>query len=101
MPLASDTTADLRFCQIIGEYVDVNDLTMRITHVPGHTMQVDWAGTKMAVFDPITGRKTKVSVFVASLPYSGLVFARGYLDEKSPNWLDAHQQAFEFFGGVP
>ncbi|WNI13207.1 IS21 family transposase [Corynebacterium sp. Z-1] len=90
-----------RFCQIIGEYVDVNDLTMRITHVPGHTMQVDWAGTKMAVFDPITGRKTKVSVFVASLPYSGMVFARGYLDEKSPNWLDAHQQAFEFFGGIP
>lgn len=89
-----------RFCQIIGDYVDVNDLTMRITHIPGHTMQVDWAGTKMAVFDPITGRKTKVSVFIATLPYSGMVFARGYLDEKSPNWLDAHQQAFEYFGGI-
>lgn len=89
-----------RFCQIIADYVDVNDLTMRITHIPGHTMQVDWAGTKMAVFDPLTGRKTKVSVFVATLPYSGMVFARGYLDEKSPNWLDAHQQAFEYFGGI-
>ncbi|SLM93153.1 Mobile element protein [Corynebacterium casei] len=76
------------------------DLTMRITHIPGHTMQVDWAGTKMAVFDPITGRKTKVSVFIATLPYSGMIFARGYLDEKSPNWLDAHQQAFEHFGGI-
>lgn len=89
-----------RFCQIIGEYVEVNELTMRITHVPGHTMQVDWAGTKMAIFDPVTGTKTTVSVFVASLPYSGMVFARGCLDERMPNWLDAHLQAFEYFGGA-
>lgn len=89
-----------RFCQIIGEYVEVNDLTMRITHVPGHTMQVDWAGTQMAIFDPVTGTRTRVSVFVASLPYSGMVFACGCLDEKAPNWLDAHLQAFEYFGGV-
>ncbi|OAH43877.1 transposase, partial [Dietzia cinnamea] len=89
-----------RFCQIVGEYVEVNELTMRITHVPGHTMQVDWAGTKMAIFDPVIGTKTTVSVFVASLPYSGLVFACGCLDEKMPNWLDAHLQAFEYFGGA-
>lgn len=89
-----------RFCQIIGEYVEVNELTMRITHVPGHTMQVDWAGTQMAIFDPVTGGRTTVSVFVASLPYSGMVFACGCLDERMPNWLDAHLQAFEHFGGV-
>ncbi len=88
------------FCQIVGEYVEVNELTMRIAHVPGHTMQVDWAGTKMAIFDPITGTKTTVSVFVASLPYSGMVFACGCLDEKMPNWLDAHLQAFAYFGGL-
>lgn len=90
-----------RFCRIIGDHVEVNELTMRISHVPGHTMQVDWAGEKMSIFDPITGRRTRVSVFVATLPYSGMVFGQGYLDEKSPNWLDAHQQAFHAFGGVP
>ncbi|MDM7489839.1 IS21 family transposase [Rhodococcus sp. CSLK01-03] len=89
-----------RFCQIIGEYVEVNDLTMRIAHIPGHTMQVDWAGTAMAIFDPVTGSRTRVSVFVASLPYSGMVFACGCLDEKAANWPDAHVQAFEYFGGV-
>ncbi|MDT0223893.1 MULTISPECIES: IS21 family transposase [Mycobacteriales] len=89
-----------RFCQIVGEYVQVNELTMRIAHVPGHTMQVDWAGTKMAIFDPVTGTKTTVSVFVASLPYSGMVFACGCVDEKMPHWLDAHLQAFEYFGGT-
>lgn len=89
-----------RFCQIVAEHVRVNDLTLPIAHVPGHTMQVDWAGTRMQVTDPITRETTRVSVFVASLPFSGLVFAYGCLDEKQPAWLDAHRRGFEYFGGV-
>ncbi|WP_017791933.1 IS21 family transposase [Leucobacter salsicius] len=89
-----------RFCQIIAEYVRVRDLTAPIKHVPGHTMQVDWAGTRMQIIDPISRATTPVSVFVASLPYSGLVFAYGYLDEKQPAWHDAHRRAFEYVNGV-
>ncbi len=89
-----------RFCQIGAEHVRVNDLTLPIAHVPGHTMQVDWAGTQMQLTDPVTRQTTRVSVFVASLPFSGLVFAYGCLDEKQPAWLDAHRRAFEYFGGV-
>ena len=63
-------------------------------------MQVDWAGTQMQLTDPITRETTRVSVFVASLPFSGMVFAHGCLDEKQPAWLDAHRRAFEYFGGV-
>ncbi len=89
-----------RFCQIVAEHVRVNDLTTPITHVPGHTMQVDWAGTRVQIIDPISRATTPVSVFVASLPYSGLVFAYGYLDEKQPAWHDAHRRAFEYIHGV-
>ena len=89
-----------RFCQIVAEHVRVNDLTAPIQHVPGHTMQVDWAGSRMQIVDPITGQVTPVSVFVASLPYSGLVFAHGCLDEKFPAWADAHRRAFEHIDGV-
>ena len=89
-----------RFCQIVAEHVRVNDLTLPIAHVPAHTMQVDWAGTQMHLTDPITRETTRVSVFVASLPFSGMVFAYGCLDEKQPAWLDAHRRAFEYFGGV-
>ena len=42
----------------------------------------------MQLTDPVSRRTTAVSVFVASLPYSGLVFAFGCLDEKSrPGWM--------------
>lgn len=90
-----------RFCEIVTEHARTHDLTAPIAHVPGHSMQVDWAGTPMHLTDPISRTRTKVSVFVASLPYSGMVFAWGSLDEKQPAWLDAHRRALEFFGGVP
>ena len=89
-----------RFCQIVTEHVRVNDLTLPIAHVPGHTMQVDWAGTMMQIIDPITRAVTPVAVFVATLPFSGMVFAYGYLDEKQPAWCDGHRRAFEYFDGV-
>ena len=89
-----------RFCQIVAEHVRVNDLTVPIAHVPGHTMQVDWAGTSMKVTDPITRGLTPVPVFVATLPFSGMVFAYGCPDEKQSAWCDAHRRAFEYFGGV-
>lgn len=89
-----------RFCQIIAEHVRTNDLTSPIAHTPGHTMQVDWAGTHMWVTDPVTQNRTKVSIFVASLPYSGMIFAYGCLDERFPAWCDAHRRAFDYFGGV-
>src|SRR5690606_21305087 len=89
-----------RFCELVAEHVRVNDLTAPIKHAPGHTMQVDWAGARMQLIDPISLATTPVSVFVASLPYSGLVFAYGYLDEKQPAWHDAHRRAFEYVNGV-
>lgn len=67
---------------------------------PGHTMQVDWAGTKMRLCDPTGGQGSKVSIFVASLPYSGMVFACACADERQDAWLAAHIRAFEYFGGV-
>jgi hypothetical protein len=54
----------------------------------------------MAIIDPLTDKTTNVSVFVTCLPYSGIVFAKGFLNEKLSSWLSAHQDAFAYFGGV-
>lgn len=89
-----------RFRQLVGQEVQARGLTARIQHIPGHTMQVDWAGTKIRIIDSVTRRATSISVFVATLPYSGMVFAYGCVDERQPNWLAAHRHAFEYFRGV-
>ncbi|OFT86462.1 IS21 family transposase [Corynebacterium sp. HMSC29G08] len=89
-----------RFRQLVASHVDAAGLTARITHAPGHTMQVDWAGTKMRLYDPAGTQGAKVSIFVASLPYSGMLFACACVDQRQQSWLDAHRQAFDYFGGV-
>ncbi|TWT16864.1 IS21 family transposase [Corynebacterium canis] len=89
-----------RFRQIVAADVASRGFTARIVHSPGATMQVDWAGTKMHLKDPVTGKRTRVSIFVATLPYSGMIFATGRLDERQHNWHEAHRLAFEYFGGV-
>lgn len=90
-----------RFRQLVGQEVAARGVTARIQHIPGHTMQVDWAGTAMRITDSVTRRASSISVFVATLPYSGMVFAIGRVDQRQPNWLAAHRHAFEYFGGVP
>lgn len=89
-----------QFCALFADYVRTNDLVATIRHEPGRTMMVDWAGDTMDVVDTVTGEITKVYLFVAALPFSGVVFARGYADMKSPSWLNAHIRALESFGGV-
>lgn len=90
-----------RFRQLINREIQAQGLTTRVHHLPGHTCQVDWAGTTMQLIDPISTKTTKVSIFVATLPYSGMVFAHGFLDQRQPNWLAAHRLTFDYFGGVP
>lgn len=77
-----------RFRQLVAQHVNTAGVTARITHAPGHTMQVDWAGTKMRLFDPLGGQGGKLSVFVASLPYSGMLFAVACPNERQDAWLD-------------
>ena len=51
----------------------VTKATMRITHKPGDTMQVDWAGGTIPYYDSVTGEEFKAYLFVAALPCSSCV----------------------------
>lgn len=72
----------------------------RIEHVGGEQMQVDYAGLKIPITDPETGRIKEASVFVAVLPASNYSYAEVQPQENQCNWNNAHVRAFEFFGGV-
>ena len=79
----------------------LQDLVAVIHHEPGHVIQVDWAGTRLKLVDAASAKPVVLHVFVATLPYSGMLFAAVCEDEKMDTWLDCHRQAFEYFGGVP
>lgn len=90
-----------QFCSLFDDYVHEHELTTQLDHLPGENMQVDWAGDTMTVVDPLSSQRYRVYLFVASLPHSGMIYACGCLDMRMRNWLQSHQQAFRYFGGVP
>ena len=65
----------------------VTKATMRVTHKPGDTMEVDWAGGTIPYFDSITGEEYKAYLFVAALPCSNYLYVEACTDMKMENWL--------------
>ena len=89
-----------QFCALFSDRVQSLDLVATLHHEPGRAMLVDWAGDTLDLVDAITGQVSNAYLFVAVLPYSGVVFCRGFMSMKSPDWLAGHVGAFEHFGGV-
>lgn len=90
-----------QFCSRFQQYARTHDLVATLQHEPGKAMFVDWAGPTLFVVDAVTGEQFKAYFFVASLPYSSMVFTRAYSNIRQDAWNQAHVQALEFFGGVP
>ena len=67
-----------------------------LVHPPGHA-QADF-GEKVAV---IGGERRKVHLFCLDLPHSDACFVKAYPAERTEAFLDGHNAAFAFLGGVP
>ena len=89
----------------VGEYVLARKqelgLLRRETFVPqsyawGVEGQVDW----YEAFADVTGERTKVYVFCMRSMGSGAAFHRAYLRATQQAFLEAHELAFAYFGGV-
>ncbi|MDO9713076.1 IS21 family transposase [Paracraurococcus lichenis] len=76
-------------------------LVLRETFVPqsyalGQEAQVDW----YEAWVDLGGDRTKVQVFAMRSMASGAAFHRGYLHATQQAFLEAHEAAFDYFGGV-
>ena len=67
-----------------------------LAHPPGHA-QVDF-GEAVAV---IGGTRQKIHFFCLDLPHSDAGFVKAYPAERLEAFLDGHNAAFAFLGGVP
>lgn len=90
-----------QFKKYFNAYLEKHAFSHVLTHRAGEVVQVDWAGTKIHWIDPDTGESLKGSLFVSVLPFSGYAYAEGCVDEKLPQWINAHIHMFAYFNGVP
>jgi transposase len=73
--------------------------TVRIETEPGKQAQVDFAYAGM-MKDPESGKLRKAWAFIMVLSYSRHRFVRFVFRQDVRNWIDCHERAFAFFGGV-
>ena len=89
-----------QFYMYYSDFVQKTKATMRITHKPGEIMEVDWAGQTAFIRNTDTGEPIKAYIFVAVLPYSGYTYVEAFLSQNQESWIQAHVNAFGYFGGV-
>ena len=90
-----------QFCHRYREWLGRQQRSMRQVHRAGEKLFVDYCGPTMPVVNSDTGEIRQAQVFVAVLGTSNYTFACASWSQKQQDWLSAHVQAFEFFGGVP
>lgn len=86
---------------IVEDYVrerrrHLREMFVPLVHPPGHA-QADFGEAE--VF--IAGVERKAHFFTMDLPHSDKCFVRAYPAATTEAWLDGHNAAFAFFGGVP
>ena len=67
-----------QFCVHYREWLGRQDPVMRLPHVAGEKMEVDFSGDTVAVTDASSGEVWQAQVFVAVLGASGYLYGRLY-----------------------
>ena len=89
-----------QFYKHYSDFIQKTKATMHISHKPGEIMEVDWAGQTAFIQNTDTGGLIKAYIFVAVLPYSGYTYVEAFLSQNQQAWIQAHVNAFKYFGGV-
>lgn len=71
---------------------------LTLSFAPGENAQVDW-GSFGAV--PVGNTRRQLSFFVMVLSYSRLMYVEFTLSQKQEHFLQCHENAFLYFGGIP
>jgi len=90
-----------QFCERYRQWCKTLKSYMRVTHVAGERVFVDYAGPTMPVIDIVTGEIRRAQIFVGVLGASNYTYAEAHWSQQLPNWIAAHANMFEFFGAVP
>jgi transposase len=95
-----DGYAYSQYCYHMQKFLSKKDVVMHLEYKPAEQIMVDFAGTKYHWVDEQTGERISSEVFVATLPYSGLIFCIAVDSQKTHDFLDACNHMLPYVGGV-
>ncbi|MDO6432114.1 IS21 family transposase [Flavitalea sp. BT771] len=89
-----------RYCYHLQQYLKNRDLLMHLEYEPSDTIMIDFAGKKQHYRDPTTGEQTSCEVFVAILPFSGLIFCLAVASRRTADFIRCINAMLRFYAGV-
>ena len=90
-----------RFCFYLSQNQLQSDAVMRMVHLPGEMLQVDFAGSKLHYIDKETGEIVHCEVLVSAMPYSHFMHAVALPSQKQPDFISGMVKALNYLGAVP
>lgn len=88
-----------QFCYHLQGYLKNTDLSMHMEYNPGDIIMVDFAGKKMQYVDDTTGECIAAEIFLATFPYSGLIFCYAVPSQQTEDLIRCFNAMLRFFGG--
>lgn len=95
-----DGYAYTQFCEHYRRFCGTLNPTMRLTHVMGEKMFIDFSGVTVPLWHhgAVAGH---AEVFVAALGGSSLLYVEALPSQELIHFIGAHTRAFDYYGGVP
>ena len=88
------------FCDMYRAWQGRLSPIMRQEHRAGEKMFVDFAGQTVPIVTTTTGEVRDAQIFIAVLGASNFTFVTARWSQSLPDWIGAHVDAFNAFGGV-
>lgn len=85
----------------LSRYLQFSTPVAHLEHKAGDKMFIDYAGDKLYITDPVSGKKTAVEVFVAILPCSQLTYVEAVMSQNREDLVHACEDALLYYGGAP
>lgn len=89
-----------QFCYHLSLWAKKTDVVMHLQYNPGELIMIDFAGKKLHYTDAYSGEGIPCEVFIAILPYSGLIFCMAVSSQKTIDFVWCINSMLFYFGGV-
>lgn len=90
-----------QFCRYYNKFCKTIEPAFVHTYKSGEKCFIDYCGPRIPLYAEDGSIAHEVYIFVAVLAASNYTFVIASLTRSLPDWIDAHVQALEYFGGVP
>ena len=88
-----------QFCYHFHRWRKSAEVSMHIDHKAGEKLFVDYAGDRLAIVDPDSGKEQPVETFVAILAASELTYVEASATQQGDDWIRSNERALRYCGG--